>query len=160
MLAANALRPEKNSKTSKSPLSAVITSQSNKQLSRIVFDSLFEKNLLGGLLSSHHFKKHLSWLEHGADLFTSFRISAIINNKYTLNEFHRTTLTMYAGINIDECKHASHNSFMVDLDEKLRIALGDETTNEPSVLEQNNVELAWKYRNACNPDGQNLLTPF
>ena len=129
----------------------------SKRLSRVVFDSLFDNNLLGFLLSSHHFEKHLVWLARDACPVTAGEISGVLADTNTLQTFHTATLNLFAAAYIAECRHTSHVDLMRDLDEKYRnLRLGEgETVDtgenaESSVDAPNHVALVWKYRHACH----------
>lgn len=124
---------------------------STKQLSRIVFDDLFENDLLGFLLSSHHFHKHLLRMALRSDPFTARHIQQVICNPILFQEFHTSTLEMYSGVYIEECRHKVHTELMLALDEKFSQSECESSgVLDVAVEAPNRVELAWHYRNMCN----------
>lgn len=137
-----------------------ISVASNQSLSRIIFDDLFENDLLGFLLSSHHFCKYLGRLESQLDRFSARHIKQIVSNSTLLQEFHASTLEMFAGVYIEECKHKSHGDLMRDLDNKYQKLKNLNECSEfasSSLVEKNNVEMAWLYRKTCN-GGESLFS--
>jgi hypothetical protein len=121
-----------------------------KHLSRVVFDDLFEKDLLGFLLSPMHFHQHLLEMQLYCDQFTTRQLQYVVSDVFHLQEFHKTTLEMFCGTHISECKHKSIAGLMAALDQKC-LALPGYKTSHDLVMELNGINqaeiaLAWRYR--------------
>lgn len=137
-------------------------SLSSTELSRVVFDDLMERDLLGFLLSSSHLHKYLAALCTYAESPAREHIRRMISNVDLVNQFHQATLKMFAGSYIQEASikdraqlHAvldhQYESFITGLD------LHEDVRFETSLQQLESVELTWKYRSAC---GNGRPLPF
>ena len=130
-------------------------SASLKSLQRLVFDDLFDRDLLGFLLSSNHFAHHLRNMVGRSDRFSARQLGRISNDALLTKEFHLGMLEMYSGAHIKECKHTSAEALMRDLDQQFEQSASDESGEvecllaHPGTEEANRVETAWQYRMVC-----------
>ena len=125
---------------------------SNKNLSRFIFDQLLDRDLLGILLSSKHFKLALMniTLNHRTELPEPEMLREILSDNVKVLEFHQLMLSMYAGIYIEECKHDDPAKLMLDLDKKYAATDSSSFTfSENCPFEINHVALDWRYRHHC-----------
>ena len=123
-----------------------------KYLCRMVFDDLFERDLLGFLLSSRHLSRHMQELASRCDPFTARQIERVLCAVDLAESFHAAMLEMYSGIHVKESSLGSPAALKRDLDEKLKRSLSASDGDplfQVSQHEINRVELAWTYRHAC-----------
>ena len=131
-------------------------SSARRSLGRTVFDNLFERDLLGILLSSKHFKTYITKVNFADS--TALDINAvetdlledILSTDERTNSFHKFMLEMFAGVYIKECRHQDKSALMLDLDKKL----AEEMMTSEELFDEmdesiNHVELAWRYRRNC-----------
>ena len=129
-----------------------VTQEARENLSRKVFDDLFESDLLGFLLSLRHFGCHLKRMLVRVDDGTAFQLQSVISSTANLIEFHGATLAMFSGAYIEECCHDSFETLMIDLDDKLKAATQEKPQVQEFDIPQDNIEnmqATWQYRKAC-----------
>ena len=125
----------------------------HKKLSRSMFDQLLERDLLGTLLSSNHFKLALRNIALKTEHHELEILQEILIDDVKVLGFHQLMLSMYAGIYIKECKHEDLARLMLDLDNKY--TENDSTSfsfSEICPFQINHVALDWRYRRQCAVD--------
>lgn len=132
------------------------------EVSRLVFDDLMDRDLLGFLLSSSHLHKYLAALCTYAEASVAEHVRRMIGNVDLSNQFHKTTLKMFAGSYIPETSIKDRGQLIAVLDHKYEAFLAgldsaEDVRFETSLHQLESVELAWKYRTVC---GNGRPLPF
>ena len=129
------------------------TEITSKDLCRAVFDDLLDKDLLGFLLSSSHFRKYLNHYSDYVEPKFAQVLKRNITNSSIVDAFQEQINEMFKGFYIAEATIRDQAHFLAILEEKyVGFANGNKVGNvchQVSLNELNSVEMAWKYRGAC-----------
>lgn len=128
--------------------------------SNLVFDELFDNDLLGLMLSSHHLNKFLFRMKN-MDGKTASLLACIGGEQALFDELHNAMLSKFDGFYIKECSMKADELYKY-LDARIngydfsrnRMTQLEASSTEAHVETNNNVLCSWNYRKACAPTVQ------